>query len=258
MQFDCGSIAIEAEDSLGGGAFPRNCNCWPCQICAPRKRARLIREIAAGHPNRFITITCRENQFATPEIGAERLAWFWKIVVQRWRRLKSTNQCEFAVVREAQENGWPHLHIAWRGGWVDWEWLRDQAAELLNSPHVDIRFIYNPKQAARYIGKYLGKAPHQFGTLKRYWFSAGYRKERLQRHPSVFRSELRFRDYGRSMSALIADLKRQNRVVQYLANGAIAWGRFWREKPVPLNKDPPRIRYRSGIPHLYYKEGWGP
>jgi len=29
-------------------------------------------------------------------------------------------------------------------------------------------------EAARYVAKYLGKAPHQFGTFKRYWKSAGW------------------------------------------------------------------------------------
>lgn len=258
MNFECGTSTLEAEDNLGGAAFPRKCNCWHCETCAPRKRARLIHDIAAGQPNRFITITCRENQFPTPEIGAERLAWFWKIAVQRWRRLKPGNTCEFAVVREAQENGWPHLHIAWRGAWLDWDWLKQQATELLNSPHVDINYIYNPKRAARYIAKYLGKAPHRFGTLKRYWFSRNYRVEKPERRPSVFGRFKRFRDYGRPMHEVRRFLESIFVEFEEHPGGAITWDNHYH--PAPPYKPPDRLywRYSSGIPRLVRRPGRAP
>jgi hypothetical protein len=256
VPFDCGISAIEAEDNLGGGAFPRNCNTWPCEICQPRKRVRLIFDIAAGHPNRFITMTLREGQFATPEIGAERLAWAWKIIVQRWRRLKPGNKCEFAVVREAQVNGQPHLHIAWSGDWIDWGWLRKQADELLNSPHVHIRFIYDPKRAARYIAKYLGKAPHRFGTGKRYWFSRNYRKEPRQARVSVFPSRLRFRESNRTMVEVRRWLKSLFIEYQEHNGGAITWNNKYEHPPPKPKREPAYWHFRSGIPHLRTKRGW--
>jgi len=256
VEFECGVDAIEAEDNLGGAAFPRKCNCWPCPICGPRKLWRLIQDIARGHPERLVTLTCREGQFATPEIAAERLAWAWKIIVQRWRRLKPSNTCEYAVIREAQQNGWPHLHIAWRGPWIDWDWLRAQAAELLNSPSVDVRLIRNPQKAARYIAKYLGKAPHRFGTLKRYWFSRNYRVEKPEKRPSIFGRLKRFRDNNRTMHQVRRFL--ENNFIEYEEHrgGALTWDHPPFElKPRP---PPPRayLRFRSGIPHLHSKKGW--
>ena len=38
---------------------PLYCNCWTCEICKPRRRARLMREAADGAPNRLITLTVR-------------------------------------------------------------------------------------------------------------------------------------------------------------------------------------------------------
>jgi len=256
LDFNCGVDAIEAEDNLGGGAFSRNCNCWPCDRCGPRKRARLIQDIAAGHPNRFITITCREGQFATEEIAAERLAWTWNIIVRRWRRLKPGNVCQYSVVREAQENGWPHLHVAWSGAWIDWGWLKAQCTELLNSPQVDVRLIRNPKRAAGYIAKYLGKAPHRFGTLKRYWFSKGYRKEPLRVRKSVFPSRLKFRDSRRTMYEVRCWLERLFVDYQEHPGGALSW-EYKPEPPRPKPKPEPAYwHFRSGIPHLRTKRGW--
>lgn len=256
MNFNCGIDAIEAENNLGGAAFARKCNCWPCPICGPRKRWLLIRQIAAGHPNRFATITCREGQFETVEIAAAKLSWFWKIVVQRWRRLKRGNKCEFAVVREAQENGWPHLHIAWRGSWLDWEWLRDQATELLNSPSVDVRYIYDPKRASQYIAKYIGKAPHRFGTLKRYWFSKNYRIEKPERRPSVFRNILKFRDNKRTMHEVRRYL--ENNFIEYQEHpgGALTWDTPPAQPPPKPAYQPAYWHFRSGIPHRRTKAGW--
>jgi len=199
MAFNCGTDAIEAGDNLSGGAFPFNCGSWGCEYCSARRRRRLARDIRAGEPNRFITLTCREGQFETPEIGARMLAWAWKIIVQRWRRLKPSNTCEFAVVREAQQNGWPHLHIAWRGGWIDREWLSTQTAELLNSPQTDVKLIRGVSKVAYYIAKYIGKSPHKFGDLKRYWFSKNYHLVKRSDQQSIFPKRLKFRDCGRTM-----------------------------------------------------------
>lgn len=248
---------IEADDNLGGGAFPRNCNSWDCEICQPRKRARMIREIAAGHPTRLITITCRAGQFATPEIAAERLAWAWNIVVRRWRRLKLTNKCQFFVVREAQENGWPHLHIAWSGDWIEWEWLRDQMAELINSPHVDVRAIWHPKRAARYLAKYMGKAPHRFSTLKRYWCSQNYRKEKPQQRRSVFPSRLKFRNSHRAMYEVRCWLERCFIEYEEHKGGAITWSYKYEPPPPVPKRERAYWHFRSGIPHLRSKAGWG-
>lgn len=258
MNFNCGEAAIEAEDNLGGGAFPRNCGSWDCEICAPRRRASLQREIISGKPNRFVSITCREGQFATVNIAAERLAWAWKIVVQRWRRLKSTNKCEFFVVREAQQNGWPHLHIAWRGSWLDFYWLRAQMEELLNSPQVDVRLIKGRSMVAYYIAKYIGKLPHKFGTLKRYWCSKDYRPKEKPIAKRIFRRELKFRPSDRTMLQVRDDLV--SRKIEYTElYGCILKWDTPQIKPIPPPKyELRRLRFRRGFLKYVSKAGITP
>jgi len=44
------------------------------------------------------------------------------------------------------------------------------------------------KRLAAYVSKYLGKAPHKFGTLKRYWQSRAYDKRK--KHDKGIRLQL--------------------------------------------------------------------
>lgn len=253
MPFNCGDDAVEADDNLGGGAFPRNCNAWTCDVCRPKRRKRLIAEVLSGRPNRFITITCRENQFASPDIGARELAYAWKRVVQRWRRLKPGNKCQYFCVMEAQVNGWPHIHIAWRGPWIDQPWLKAQMAELINSPHVDVRLIRDQQKVAWYVAKYVGKSPHKFTTSKRYWCSRDYRGDWRKEHKSIFRFDRKQWRISRTMQQVEADWRRQNRNIQYLQSGGIAWGRWWNEIKPPKRKRGRSLRYIGGFPKYVSK-----
>jgi len=257
MAIICGTDAVEAEDNLGGGAFPRNCGSWHCEICAPQNQARLRRKVRSGQPNRFITITCREGQFPNVDIGAERLAWAWKIVVKRWKRLKPTNKCEYLVVREAQKNGWPHLHIAWRGDWIDREWLSAQMAELLNSPQTDVKLIRGAAQVAYYIAKYMGKEPHRFGTLKRYWSSKNYCIKKDDRHKPIFRKELRFRPRGRTMYQVRDELDRWNVDYTVLYGKMMIWHTPWVPPPKREKIEPKRLLYHNGFLRYHTSKGWG-
>jgi len=247
MAFNCGVDAIEAGDNVSGAAFFRNCNSWDRDCCRERRRRRLIREVFAGKPNRFITLTCRENQFLTPEIGAERLAWAWKIIVQRWRRLKSSNKCDFFVVREAQQNGWPHLHIAWRGAWIDRGWLSRQTSELLNSPQTDVKFIVGIKAVAFYISKYMGQAPHKFGKLKRYWKSKRYLPEDFKDTKPIFPKHFVFRDCGRTMYQVRRYL--EDNFIEYTVHpgGTLTWVYQHHEQPPPRRSEPCRLRFVGGL-----------
>lgn len=256
MHFECGVGATEAEDNLGGGAFPRNCNAWTCPVCRPRRYWKLVCDIQSGHPNRFITITCRTGAFPTPELAAAAQSYAWKVVIQRWRRLKQSNKAEYFVVREATAEGWPHLHIAWRGPWIDQEWLSEQMAELLDSPIVSVEAIKNPQDCARYLAKYLGKAPHKFGNGNRYWKSRNYLPENRAKRQSVFPSRLRFRESNRTMYQVRLWL--QNNFIEFKEHGgnALTW-EYKPEPPRPKPKPEPTYwHFRSGIPHLKSKRGW--
>lgn len=258
MTYRCGIDAFEADDSLGGGARPANCKSWECPVCSIRRRALLVAEVMAGSPNSFITITCREGEFGTPEAASEQLAKFWNTIVRRWRRLKKTNHCEFFVVREAHENGWPHLHIAWIGGWIDFEWLKAQATELLNSPHVYIQAVRGIRQVARYLFKYLGKAPTKFGSSKRYWRSRGWPKLDHEGFKPVFRSTLRFRHAGRTMNAIRSYLQKTGGRYDELPGGALGWGQYYDRPRLEPVKPTPRLRLRGGFWKYVSKAGVTP
>ena len=49
--------------------------------------------------------------------------------------------------------------------------------DLIGSPIVWVEAVTHHGKAARYIAKYCGKAPHRFGTCKRYWHSGKYNLE---------------------------------------------------------------------------------
>jgi len=257
VPFDCGLSTIEADDNLGGVGFPINCNCWRCPNCVERLHRKLRRQIASGRPNRFITLSCREGHLGDPLLAREAMRDAWNLIVRRWRRLKPTNKCEYSVVVEQHENGYPHFHIAWKGAWIDQDWLSKQMAELLDSPIVDVRRVYSYRGVVSYLTKYLSKAPHQYGTMKRFWFSQGYprtKRERQVLHRFNLKDGHR---RNQSFAAMLADWQRLGRNVQYLQWGGAAWGHWWPTGPPIDPAKNGRWHYRSGIPHLRTKQGWG-
>lgn len=258
MPFDCGTSTIEADDNLGGVGFPINCNCWRCQDCAPRNNRRLRRWIRAGRFNRFITITCREGRLGDPVLAAIEQREAFNLAVRRWRRLKPGNKCEYAVVCEQHENGYPHLHIAWKGGWIDQRWLSQQMAELTDSPIVDVRAVWGWGGMTHYLTKYLAKGPHQFGTLKRFWFSQGYPRTKRERRATMRFKSKDMRRRNRSFAEMIADWKRENKSVQYLQWGGAAWGHWWATGPPQKQPDPRRLRYVGGFLKYVSKAGITP
>lgn len=81
---------------------------------------------------------------------------------------------EYLTVVEATQKGWPHLHVLTTRPWIDQAWLSNLWKSLTGAHIVDIRRVKNQGQAASYVSKYLGKAPHRFLNCKRYYFTRGY------------------------------------------------------------------------------------
>jgi hypothetical protein len=258
VPFDCGVSTIEADDNLGGVGFPINCNCWRCLGCEPRNKRRLRRQIAAGRPNRFITLSCREGAFGDPVIAAAKQRKAWNLVVHRWRRLNPGKTCEYAVVCEEHKNGYPHLHIAWLGGWIDQRWLSEQMEGQMNSPIVDVRAVKGWYGVASYLASYLKKAPHQYGTMKRFWFSQGYprtKRERKVLHRFNLKDGHR---RNHSFAEMLAEWARLGRNVQYMQWGGAAWGHWWATGPPPIRTEPRRLRYVRGFLKYVSKSGITP
>jgi len=150
------------------------CRSWGCEECAPDRKKQLIGLALGGKPTRFMTLTSNPNEGGTPEERCGTLHRAANLVWKRIRRRYPTAEFEFINVTEATKAGEPHLHFLIRGPHIDQRFISKSMKELINAPIVDIRRIKNAKQAAAYVAKYIGKAPHKFGSYKRYWTSRNY------------------------------------------------------------------------------------
>jgi len=155
-------------------ARPLYCRSWGCQHCAPGRKAQLLAKAASGAPERFVTLTCNPKVGSSPEERCLMLARAWRVVVQRLRRRFPGQAVQYLAVVEATKQGEPHLHILLRSPWIPQSFLSAAMAEIMDSPIVDIRKVRNQREVVRYVAKYITKAPHHFGTCKRYWCSKGW------------------------------------------------------------------------------------
>jgi len=94
--------------------------------------------------------------------------------VKRAKKRHGYKAIAYLCVFEATKAGEPHLHILSTVPWLDQKWLSRQMAEIAGAPIVDIRRVRSAAHVAHYIAKYIGKAPHKFGSLKRYWHTRGW------------------------------------------------------------------------------------
>jgi len=150
------------------------CRSWNCDECRGLRRRQLMARAAKGKPFSFITLTVNPSCYADPEERLRKLAWAWRVYVQRLRREHPGREIEYLAIVEATLAGEPHLHILFRGPFVPQGHLSAAMGELINAPIVDIRRVKNATQAAYYVAKYITKKPEQFGTSKRYWGSRNY------------------------------------------------------------------------------------
>ena len=186
------------------GVFKLRCKSWSCPDCSRMRRRTLIREVKDGRPNRFITLTVNPNWFDSPEDRAARLAKAWRLVVAAYRHKFPTREAEYTAIFEATAKGEPHLHIAWRGGFVPQAWLAAQMRKRMGAPVVDVRKIHRANKVAEYVTKYISKRAIKFGTCKRYWRSKRYlavspRQSRRERNAGCrfYRSERHIVSYMR-------------------------------------------------------------
>ena len=153
---------------------PLPCRCWTCEECRPARAARLVAEAKTGQPNRFITLTSRYRPNGSPDAAARALVKAWRQVRAEYIRRHGPRSLPFIAVFEATKLGWPHLHILARAGWIDQRWLSKRMAALTGAPIVDVRRVKGLAKVAAYVSKYIGKNPHRFQGVKRYWRSLDY------------------------------------------------------------------------------------
>lgn len=155
-------------------AIPLYCNCWSCDTCSGRRKARLIAEAASGAPTKLLTLTVSPRSGPTPDARARALRDAWRVLRRRIARKHGGKAPPFMAVFEKTKRGEPHLHILLRGPWLDQRWLSAAMNDLISAPIVDIRAIDQARSVAGYVAKYIGKDPTPFDGCKRYWRSLDY------------------------------------------------------------------------------------
>jgi len=167
----CGASVLEHTTSDFTEVKPLECRSWNCDSCAACRKRQLIALAAGGQPNRLLTLTIRPDIGASPtdRRGIMQAAWP-KLVHQIKRHLRIKNLPSMTFI-EATKRGEPHFHVLLRCGFIGQRWLSAQWEKLTGSKIVDIRAVKHLANAVRYVAKYVGKAPAQFGKFKRYYRS---------------------------------------------------------------------------------------
>lgn len=170
----CTDLTFVQEGDRGLHARPLKCKRWSCPYCQPIRHRQLIAKAASGKPDTFLTLTSFEDTAETPVEAAQVLVVAWRKVRAEACRRYGYKSIPFIAVFEETKRGWPHLHILARCKWLDKRWLVERMTVHARAPIVDIKRVRSVRSAARYLMKYVGKAPCQFGTCKRYWTSRDY------------------------------------------------------------------------------------
>lgn len=173
----CGEQCLSTIEAGVHKAVTLKCRSWCCEECAPMRRRQLIAQGIGGQPDKFITLTSRKTDGLTKEEAGRQLVEAWRTIRRLYSKEHNGLKIEFMAIFEATKAGWPHLHIIARSMWISQDWLSKTMDRLTGSPVVWIEAITNKKKIAAYCAKYVGKNPHKFGTLKRYWQSARYQTE---------------------------------------------------------------------------------
>jgi len=190
------------------------CRCWTCEDCARQRRQNLIYDAAQGAPTALLTLTVNPKIGAGPLERAGMLASAFvklrKLIIKqlqkppasRWdlqnkdrdpkiqHRVNSHNKRTPAEAKpriawfgfmERTQAGEPHVHILLRAPFIPQDWISEQMERLISAPIVWIEAIEHVGKAVRYVTKYVGKAPAQFGRLKRYWQSLNWLSEHREK-----------------------------------------------------------------------------
>lgn len=153
----------------GRCVLPRWCGRWGCEECRVVRLKRVIAEIIGGERTLFLTITWLVREGWTREEAARALSRVWAKFAAWHNRRHGKRSLQYYVIPEATKKGWPHLHIAIRCAWFSLKKLRAMLAAEIQSPVCKLIRLDGIHRVAAYLAKYLGKGPHQFGTMKRYW-----------------------------------------------------------------------------------------
>lgn len=150
---------------------PLRCRCWHCPDCVGMRLAQLADLCRRGQPTTFLTFTIRAQDDDRQAERAQLIKRAWtnlRRVICRKFKLKSL---PFIAIFEQTKRGEPHLHILARMPFVDQKWLSQYWEQATGAFRVDIRKVRSQAGVAKYVSKYVSKAPTMWAGTKRYWRS---------------------------------------------------------------------------------------
>jgi len=170
----CNKWSLVKQEFPALTVMPLLCKCWGCDLCRPMRTKRLVREAKSGKPTLFITLTSKRRPDRSPSWAAQELVKCWRNLRRQYVKTHGKGSIPFLAVFESTKKGWPHLHIVARAAWVSQKWLSKEMGRMHDSPVVDVRRVDGVGKVANYVSKYIGKNPHCFKGVKRYWRSLDY------------------------------------------------------------------------------------
>lgn len=120
---------------------------------------RYFTGIGVGGKLRILTLTTSDEALAS---GKDIHRSFRALVLRLRRRY---GRFEYIGVKEVKGDR-EHLHLVFRGEYMEQSVISAMWASIHKSPVVDVRAVYKVRGGVRYLAKYLAKE-----TLSRYWAS---------------------------------------------------------------------------------------
>lgn len=167
----CNSSTIIKQFVTHSTVSPLRCRCWHCENCRPFRLKGLADLAKAGRPTTFMTFTVRAQDDGNQAARARMIKWAWTNMRRLICAHYKITKIPFIAIFEQTERGEPHLHVLARMGFVDQKWLSAQWERMTGAFRVDIRAVRSQRGVARYVAKYISKAPTMWEGTKRYWRS---------------------------------------------------------------------------------------
>lgn len=165
------SITDDEEHQFGRISFVTGCRRWSCPVCGPKKRFQLVKRIAEGKPNRFLTLTVLPKENESPREAFTRTS---PKIATLFRPYRSQIGFRYARILESTKRGFPHYHFAIHSRWISQRELSSNWFKLTGSKIVDIRKLFG--RHVNYLAKYVTKNDSVAYTRQRISFSRGWPK----------------------------------------------------------------------------------
>lgn len=173
LKIRAGLVTSESRHEISRFDFLSPCNRWDCPKCGPRKRWKLIKKIAFGKPNKFLTLTTAPKEKESPRQVFERTAPRISRLFRKYR--KADENFRFARILESTKKGFPHYHFCINSKFIPQAELSEAWAKLTGAKIVDIRSLKG--RAINYIAKYITKSDTVDYTRQRVSFSKNWPRE---------------------------------------------------------------------------------